>query len=106
MFALRGCRGEGEDHGVQREGAVPRRRARGAPGVAAGQGGPRPRHVARLRRLLRQGLRRHLGAGGDAPPDHRPGPLRHPRHRRGKQTNKIHILIISIFLIYDILNSY
>ena len=65
--------------------ALPRRRARRAPGVDAPPGGAGSGHVARVWRLLRQGLRRHLGAGGDAEEDHRPGPVRHPGHRRGKR---------------------
>ncbi|VAH06590.1 unnamed protein product [Triticum turgidum subsp. durum] len=73
---------EGAHHAVRGPRALPRRRARRAPGVGAPPGGAGAGHVAGLRRLLRQGLRRDLGAGGDAEEDHRPGPVRHPRHRR------------------------
>jgi hypothetical protein len=68
---------------VQRPRALPRRRAGSAPRVAAEPGVAGTSHVACVRRLLRQGLRRHLGAGGDAEEDEQQGPVRHPRHRRG-----------------------
>ena len=62
--------GEGAHPAVQRPGVLPRRRARRAPRLAAQPGVAGARHVARVRRLLRQGLRRHLGARGDAEEDH------------------------------------
>lgn len=77
------CRGEGAHPAVQRPGVLPRRRARRVPRLEAHPGLAGARHVARVRRLLRQGLRRHLGAGGDAEEDQQQGPVRHPRHRRG-----------------------
>jgi hypothetical protein len=84
------CRGEGAHPAVQRPSVLPRRRARRVPCLAAQPGLAGARHVARVRRLLRQGLRRHLGAGGDAEEDQQQGPIRHPRHRRGNKTCPFH----------------